>query len=75
MASSDTTDGVAQVSTDVVGIAPAVAVGTLYQMVAQAVGNAAHDATSAQRAGDTLRQAVTAAGVAFVYAQAPKPGA
>ncbi len=43
------TDSVTQANTKVLGDAPAVAVGNLYQATAQALANAAHNATKAQQ--------------------------
>jgi hypothetical protein len=45
----------------VLGDAPAMAVSLLYQATAQALANAAHNATSAQQQTNILAQAVAAA--------------
>ena len=54
------TDSVTQANVEVLGDAPAIAMGNLYQAVAQALANAAHNATNAQQQNFTLAQAVTA---------------
>lgn len=56
---SQITDAVTQANVKVLGDAPAVAMGNLYQAVAQALANAAHNATAAQQQGNTIAQAVT----------------
>ena len=56
---SQITDAVTQANVSVLGDAPAVALGNLYQAVGQALANAAHNATSAQQQNNTLAQAVT----------------
>jgi hypothetical protein len=61
------TDSITEVDTEVVGNAPAIAMGNLYQATAQALANAAHNATVAQQQGNILGQAVTAQGVALIY--------
>lgn len=43
------TDAVTQANTQVLGDAPAIAMGQLFQATAQALANAAHNATSAQQ--------------------------
>lgn len=55
------TDAVTQSNVKVLGDAPAVAVAALYQATAQALSNAAHNATAAQQNASILAQAVTAA--------------
>jgi hypothetical protein len=57
---SQITDSVTQADVQVLGDAPAIAMGNLYQAVAQALSNAAHNATNAQQQNFTLAQAVTA---------------
>ena len=54
------TDAVTQSNVKVLGDAPAQAVANLYQAVAQAMANAAHNATAAQQQTNILAQAVTA---------------
>lgn len=60
-------DSITEVSTEVIGEAPSIAMGNLYQATAQALANAAHNATVAQQQGNILGQAVTAQGVALIY--------
>jgi hypothetical protein len=62
------TDAVTQANVKALGDAPATALGNLYQATAQALANAAHNATNAQQQSDTLAQAATAIGVAILYA-------
>ncbi len=61
------TDSVTQANTKVLGDAPAVAVGNLYQATAQALANAAHNATNAQQQSYVTAQAATTMGVATLY--------
>jgi 2-methylisocitrate lyase-like PEP mutase family enzyme len=61
------TDAITQTSLDVLGNAAAIAMGNLYQATAQALANAAHNATEAQQQANILAQAVTAQGVALIY--------
>jgi Killing trait len=60
------TDSVTQSNTEVLGASPAVAMGNLYQATAQALGNAAHNATSAQQQAYVTAQAATTMGVAML---------
>jgi hypothetical protein len=64
------TDSVSQSNVQVLGVSPAVALGNLYQATAQALANAAHNATMAQQQMYVTAQAATAAGVALIYGQA-----
>jgi len=61
------TDSVTQSNTKVLGDAPAVAMGNLYQATAQALANAAHNATTAQQQNNITAQATTTMGVATLY--------
>ncbi len=61
------TDSVTQANTKVLGDAPAVAMGNLYQATAQALANAAHNATNAQQQSYVTAQAATTMGVARLY--------
>ena len=70
---SQITDSITQAN--VLGVSPAVAMGNLYQAVAQALANAAHNATAAQQQMYITAQAATAAGVAPIYAAAAAAGA
>lgn len=67
---SQITDSITQANVHVVGVSPAMAMGNLYQAVAQALANAAHNATVAQQQLQITAQAATAAGVAQIYAAA-----
>jgi len=67
---SQITDAITQADVQVLGVAPAVALGNLYQATAQALANAAHNATLAQQQLAIAAQAATTAGVALIYAQA-----
>jgi hypothetical protein len=61
------TDSVTQTNVKVLGDAPAVAMGTLYQETAQALSIAAHNATTAQQQTNVTAQAATTQGVALLY--------
>jgi hypothetical protein len=65
------TDSVTQENTLVLGASPATAMGNLYQATAQALANAAHNATMAQQQMYVTAQAATATGVALLYALSP----
>jgi len=62
------TDSVTQVNTKVLGDAPAIAMGNLFQATAQALGNAAHNATTSIQQTNVTSQAATTMGVATLYA-------
>ncbi|MGY3451902.1 RebB family R body protein [Bradyrhizobium sp. USDA 4353] len=64
---SQITDSVTQSNVQVIGTAPAIAMGNLYQATAQALANAAHNATLAQQQMYVTAQAATTAGVALLY--------
>lgn len=61
------TDSVTQANVKVLGDAPAMALGNLYQATAQALANAAHNATNAQQQLFVTAQAATTMGVALLY--------
>jgi hypothetical protein len=61
---SQITDSVTQVNSAVLGDAPAVALGNLYQATAQALANAAHNATNSQQQSYVTAQAATTMAVA-----------
>ena len=61
------TDSVTQANTKVLGDAPAIAMGNLYQATAQALANAAHNATSSQQQSNITAQAATTMGVTMLY--------
>jgi hypothetical protein len=67
---SQITDSVTQNSVNVVGSAPAMALASLLQSTAQAMANAAHNATTHQQNQWIIGQAATAAGVTHIYASA-----
>lgn len=60
------TDAVTQANVKVLGDAPAIAMGNLYQATAQALSNAAHNATIAQQQMNVTAQAATTMGVAVL---------
>lgn len=64
---SQITDAVTQANVKVLGDAPAIALGNLYQATAQALANAAHNATSAQQQAAITFQAATTMGVNVLY--------
>lgn len=68
---SQITDAVTQTNVKVVGDAPAMALGNLYQATAQALANAAHNATSAQQQANVLAEAVTTRCVQALLGSAP----
>lgn len=61
------TDSVTQANTQVLGSAPAMAMANLYEATAQALANAAHNATMAQQQTNITAQAATTMGVALLY--------
>lgn len=61
------TDTVTQANTQVLAVSPAIAMGNLYQATAQALANAAHNATMAQQQMYVTAQAATTTGVALLY--------
>ena len=61
------TDSVTQANVAVLGDAPAVALGNLYQATAQALSNAAHNATTNQQQAGITMQAATTSGVTTLF--------
>lgn len=61
------TDSVTQSNVHVLGDAPATAMGNLYQATAQALANAAHNATNAQQQSYVTAQAATTQGVVTLF--------
>jgi len=61
------TDSVTQSNVKVLADAPAMALATLYQATAQALANAAHNATTAQQQNNVTAQAATTMGVTKLY--------
>jgi len=64
---SQITDSVTQANVQVLGTSPAIAMGNLYQAIAQALANAAHNATLAQQQMYVTAQAATTMGVSLLY--------
>lgn len=64
---SQITDSVTQANTKVLGDAPAIAMGNLFVATAQALSNAAHNATNAQQQSYVTAQAATTMGVSTLY--------
>ena len=61
------TDSVTQANVKVLGDAPAMAMGNLYQATAQALANSAHNNTYAQQQTNVTAQASTTMGVTTLY--------
>lgn len=61
------TDSITQANTKVLGDAPAMALGNLYQATAQALANAAHNATNAQQQNAIMAQTTTTMAVVSMY--------
>jgi len=66
-ANDQTTDSITQANTMVLGSSASVALGNLYQATAQAMSNAAHNATTSMQQTNITAQAATTAGVALLY--------
>lgn len=64
---SQITDAVTQANVKVLGDAPAIAMGNLFQATAQALANAAHNATSAQQQSFVTAQAAATMGISTLY--------
>lgn len=64
---SQITDAVTQTNVKVVGEAPAMAMGSLYQTVAHSTGLLYQNAVSAQQQQNTLTQAAATQGVMQIY--------
>lgn len=60
------TDAVTQTNVTTLGAAPSIAMSNLYQATAQALANAAHNATLAQQQMNITAQAATTMGVAVL---------
>lgn len=61
------TDAVTQTNIKVLGDAPAMAMGNLFQATSQALSNAAHNATNSQQQSNITAQAATTMGVSTLY--------
>lgn len=68
---SQITDAVTQANVSVLGDAPAVAMGSLFEACAVALSNAAHNATNSQQQSYVTAQAATTMGVAALLSSAP----
>ncbi len=64
---SQITDSITQANTKVLGDAPAMAMGNLFQATAQALANAAHNATTSQQQTNITAQAATTSGVTTLF--------
>ncbi len=64
---SQITDSVSQANVQVLGDAPAIAMGNLFQATSQALANAAHNATTSQQQMNVTAQATTTMGVNLLY--------
>ena len=64
---SQITDSITQVNTKVLGDAPAIAMGNLYQAMSQALSLAALNSTTAQQQSNMTAQASTTMGVTTLY--------
>lgn len=64
---SQISDSVSQVNTEVVGTAPAVAMGNMFVATSQAMSNSAHNATSNQQQSYLTSQATTVQGVNTLF--------
>jgi len=61
------TDSVTQANVEVLGEAPAMSMGNLFQATSQALGNAAHNASISQQQTAVTAQAATTMGVTILY--------
>ncbi|MFK7748953.1 MAG: RebB family R body protein [Kordia sp.] len=64
---SQITDSVTEVNTKVLGDEPAIATGNLMEATAQALSNAAHNATTGQEETEITSQAATTEGISTLY--------
>ena len=64
---SQITDSITQANTKVLGDAPAVAMGNLFQATSQALSNAAHNSTTGQQNSNMTAQAATTQGITTLY--------
>lgn len=60
------TDSITQANIQLIGLAPAVSMANLYQASAQALANAAHNASIAQQQCNVVAQAVTTQSVNMI---------
>jgi len=61
------TDAASEANAETLGDAPALSEGNLFQATSQALGNAAHNATTAQQGTNVTAQAATTQGVTSLY--------
>lgn len=64
---SQITDSISQVNTKVIGDSPAMAMGNLFVVTSQALGNAAHNAVSGQMQTGVTSLAAMTMGVSNLY--------
>ena len=62
------TDSVTQANTKVLGDSPAMAMGNLFMTTSQALGNAAHNATTSQLMTTSTAQAAMTSGISSLFA-------
>jgi hypothetical protein len=67
------TDSVSQADVLTLASSPAMAAAMLYQAVAQAMGNAANNATMLQLQGSNITMAIASTASAIILSQKPKP--
>lgn len=68
---SQITDTVSQAGVITIGMSPALSASFLYQAVAQAMGNAANNATMLQQQGSTVTIAVAGTACAIIFKEKP----
>lgn len=64
------TDSITETNTEAVGMSPGVAMGTLYQAAAQAMGAALLNSTNAQQQGNQIAEAITSTGSKLIMSLA-----
>ena len=64
---SQITDSITQANVQILGVAPAQSMGSLYQATSQALANTAHHAALAQQQTNIAAQAATTAGIALLF--------
>lgn len=64
--SRQVTDAITQTNVKILGEAPGMSMGMLYQATFQALANAAHNATAAQQNSNLILQVTTTQGVALL---------
>ena len=71
---SQITDAVTQIDLGVVGAAPAVSMGMVYQMMATSVGHSMQNATATQYGMQQVSIAAVATGIAKILSLSPSSG-